>query len=257
MLMTGRRAISPPGSRPAARFERRSTPPVRSFRKALFSIFRAGTDEFSGFSRKCFLIHKSWAQKSRQQPLTSAGGPSRFRDTHRAPLGSFRNLSLPHRFDLIWCGSLITHIDEWAAVDLLDFFCRHLADRGVCVFTTLGQKFAGGMMTEEGEEERFVGARGGEVTPRLSREGLWVYRLLVGRCQFIGQQRRIANVAVVDDRNGTKRRMLGTRLLSGERLARASRRVRVQTRPGRAAPGILCISGPSWRAHRVRAFRHF
>src|SRR5262245_50718838 len=75
---------------------------------------------------------------------------------------SFRSLSLPHRFDLIWCGSLITHINECAAVDLLDFFCRHLADGGVCVFTTLGQKVADGMtattekrldLSEEGVEK--------------------------------------------------------------------------------------------------------
>jgi SAM-dependent methyltransferase len=66
-----------------------------------------------------------------------------------SPARGLRSLSLPHRFDLIWCGSLITHIDESAAVDLLDFFCRHLADRGVCVFTTLGQKAASGMMAKK------------------------------------------------------------------------------------------------------------
>lgn len=77
------------------------------------------------------------------------------------PGRSFRSLSLPCKFDLIWCGSLITHIDEQAAVDLLDFFCRHLMDGGVCVFTTHGRHVAEMFnskettlnLTEEGREK--------------------------------------------------------------------------------------------------------
>ena len=52
----------------------------------------------------------------------------------------FSDLSLPQRFDLIWCGSLFTHIDEQASRNLLQFFHDHLADQGVCVFTTHGQR---------------------------------------------------------------------------------------------------------------------
>ncbi len=75
------------------------------------------------------------------------------------PARTFRSFSLPHTFDLIWCGSLVTHIDEPATLDLLDFFCRHLNSGGVCVFTTLGRNVAHEMstgktkhplMTEEG-----------------------------------------------------------------------------------------------------------
>src|SRR5262249_26008365 len=51
-----------------------------------------------------------------------------------------RDLALPQRFDLIWCGSLITHIDEQATFDLLRFFYGHLSDQGLCVFTTHGQR---------------------------------------------------------------------------------------------------------------------
>lgn len=51
----------------------------------------------------------------------------------------FTSLSLPRKFDLIWCGSLITHITETAAADLLGFFYRHLTDEGLCIFTTHGQ----------------------------------------------------------------------------------------------------------------------
>jgi SAM-dependent methyltransferase len=55
---------------------------------------------------------------------------------------SLKSLSLPSKFDLIWCGSLMTHLDERAAVELLGFFCRHLKPGGLCVFTTHGQPVA-------------------------------------------------------------------------------------------------------------------
>jgi len=51
----------------------------------------------------------------------------------------FSVLSLPRQFDLIWCGSLLTHIDEHAARDLLRFFREHLSHGGVCVVTTQGR----------------------------------------------------------------------------------------------------------------------
>jgi len=57
-------------------------------------------------------------------------------------LRSLKSVSLPLKFDLIWCGSLMTHIDERAAVELLEFFCRHLKDGGLCVFTTHGRPIA-------------------------------------------------------------------------------------------------------------------
>jgi SAM-dependent methyltransferase len=51
----------------------------------------------------------------------------------------FNKISLPNKFDLIWCGSLFTHINETAAINLLTFFYEHLAPNGLCVFTTHGQ----------------------------------------------------------------------------------------------------------------------
>jgi SAM-dependent methyltransferase len=59
-----------------------------------------------------------------------------------SPVRRFTELCLPRKFDLIWCGSLITHLDNQAALDLLAFFCRHLAAGGVCVFTTHGASVA-------------------------------------------------------------------------------------------------------------------
>jgi SAM-dependent methyltransferase len=48
-------------------------------------------------------------------------------------------LSLRQKFDLIWCGSLITHLDEGRARDLLAFVERHLTDRGVGVLSVHGE----------------------------------------------------------------------------------------------------------------------
>jgi len=61
----------------------------------------------------------------------------------------FSDLHLPRRFDLIWCGSLFTHIDEQAASDLLHFFHDHLSDRGLCVFTTHGRRAVEFMQNKE------------------------------------------------------------------------------------------------------------
>jgi len=51
----------------------------------------------------------------------------------------FSNLSLPNKFDMIWCGSLTTHLDERDTTELLRFFRNHLSPGGLCVFTTHGQ----------------------------------------------------------------------------------------------------------------------
>jgi SAM-dependent methyltransferase len=41
-------------------------------------------------------------------------------------------------YDLIWCGSLLTHIDARAAAELLRLLSEKLLPNGVCVFTTHG-----------------------------------------------------------------------------------------------------------------------
>ncbi len=52
-------------------------------------------------------------------------------------------------FDLIWCGSLVTHLDAAATRELIGLFARHLRPGGVAVFTTNGDHVAR-LMTEEG-----------------------------------------------------------------------------------------------------------
>ncbi|HKP73038.1 MAG TPA: class I SAM-dependent methyltransferase [Pyrinomonadaceae bacterium] len=47
-------------------------------------------------------------------------------------------LSFPVRFDLVWCGSLITHLDAEQTRSLLRLFQRHLAPGGLMVFSAHG-----------------------------------------------------------------------------------------------------------------------
>lgn len=55
---------------------------------------------------------------------------------------NLNELKLDTRFDLIWCGSLITHLDAPRTLDLLKFFARQLAHGGLLVFTTHGDYVA-------------------------------------------------------------------------------------------------------------------
>jgi SAM-dependent methyltransferase len=47
-------------------------------------------------------------------------------------------VSLGRKFDLIWCGSLVTHLNESGISALLRLFKRHLAPGGLVIFTTHG-----------------------------------------------------------------------------------------------------------------------
>jgi hypothetical protein len=48
-------------------------------------------------------------------------------------------VSIPEQFDLIWCGSLVTHLDEKHTSKILRFFYEHLAPGGMCLITTHGR----------------------------------------------------------------------------------------------------------------------
>lgn len=50
----------------------------------------------------------------------------------------FKQIEKPGQFDLIWCSSLIPHIDEISSMDLLRYFYDSLAPGGTCVFSTHG-----------------------------------------------------------------------------------------------------------------------
>lgn len=53
---------------------------------------------------------------------------------------NFNQIQLDEKFDLIFCGSLFTHINqnEWDL--LIDFFSSHLSKKGILVFTVLGRQ---------------------------------------------------------------------------------------------------------------------
>jgi 2-polyprenyl-3-methyl-5-hydroxy-6-metoxy-1,4-benzoquinol methylase len=51
-----------------------------------------------------------------------------------------RCVSLDQCFDVIWCGSLFTHLDSQQWPDFLGFFAEHLSPDGVLVFTTHGRQ---------------------------------------------------------------------------------------------------------------------
>ncbi|MGD0338027.1 MAG: class I SAM-dependent methyltransferase [Bacteroidota bacterium] len=48
-------------------------------------------------------------------------------------------LTFGSKFDLIWCSSLITHLNAIFAVDLLNFFNRHLSVGGLLIFSSHGK----------------------------------------------------------------------------------------------------------------------
>jgi SAM-dependent methyltransferase len=63
------------------------------------------------------------------QPLTSSS--------------NFRTLNFGKIFDLIWVGSLITHLPEEMTLDFIFFILRHLSPKGVAVISSHGSFIAG------------------------------------------------------------------------------------------------------------------
>jgi SAM-dependent methyltransferase len=55
---------------------------------------------------------------------------------------SFEQLAFGRVFDLIWCGSLVTHLDASPTVELLDLFARSSRPGGLIIFTTHGRFIA-------------------------------------------------------------------------------------------------------------------
>jgi SAM-dependent methyltransferase len=62
----------------------------------------------------------------------------------------FATLSLERPADLIWCGSLVTHLDAQRIVDLISFLQRQLSPGGLLVVTTHGDFVARRMLDEPG-----------------------------------------------------------------------------------------------------------
>ena len=81
-------------------------------------------------------------------------------------LPDFAKLNLGQKFDLIWCGSLVTHLKAKDISDLLRFFERHLNDNGVVVFTAHGDYVA----------DRAIAGDYRTIETRAVRRGAEMYR---------------------------------------------------------------------------------
>lgn len=62
---------------------------------------------------------------------------------------NLNEVSLGKKFDLIWCGSLVTHLNETGITALLTLFRRHLSKNGVMIFTTHGDFVARRLPTRD------------------------------------------------------------------------------------------------------------
>lgn len=58
-------------------------------------------------------------------------------------------VSLGKKFDLIWCGSLVTHLKDQSIGELLQVFKGHLSTGGLLLFTTHGDYVAGRLPTRD------------------------------------------------------------------------------------------------------------
>jgi len=51
----------------------------------------------------------------------------------------FGNINFTEKFDLIWCGSLFTHINQKSAIELIQLFHDILIPGGICIFSMHGE----------------------------------------------------------------------------------------------------------------------
>ncbi len=54
----------------------------------------------------------------------------------------FSAINLDQNYDLIWCGSLVTHLNQSQCQKLINCMYRHLSPNGICIFTTHGNRVA-------------------------------------------------------------------------------------------------------------------
>jgi SAM-dependent methyltransferase len=55
---------------------------------------------------------------------------------------NIKNLKIEDKFDLIWCGSLFTHLDKDLWPSFFKFFYDHLEEKGILIFTIHGKYVA-------------------------------------------------------------------------------------------------------------------
>jgi SAM-dependent methyltransferase len=83
---------------------------------------------------------------------------------------SFSDLDLRQRFDLVWCGSLVTHIDATGIEALLQLFARSLGPDGLAVVTAHGEEAARRARQRDALYELGPGSAAGLIA-RYERDG--------------------------------------------------------------------------------------
>ncbi len=99
-----------------------------------------------------FLVHRFPGAEITACELASGAVEFCARNFGAQPAFSSLNLdevSLGKQFDLIWCGSLVTHLNETRITALLTLFRRHLSKNGIMIFTTHGDFVARRLPTRD------------------------------------------------------------------------------------------------------------
>jgi len=101
-----------------------------------------------------------------------------------------REIRFEDKFDLIWVGSVFTHIDETAWEGLLRVLAAALADDGLLIFTTEGPAVADTL--REGELDFGLAPDAVQSILRdFAESGFWVWRLRESRAARLSGQREI------------------------------------------------------------------
>jgi SAM-dependent methyltransferase len=100
------------------------------------------------------------------------------------------SIDLPGEFDLIWCGSLFTHVDAPRWKELLELFRSKLAPYGVFVFTTHGRGVAFRLQRGIMKTEGWLGNdRAARLVEDYERTGFGYQDYPVASMDFPGQER--------------------------------------------------------------------
>jgi SAM-dependent methyltransferase len=83
-----------------------------------------------------------------------------------------QDMTLDGPFDLIWCGSLFSHLDHPRWIDLLDRFASVLDPDGILIFTTHGAAFADALRVGD---LRFPVPRRDDLVARYDHDGFGYY----------------------------------------------------------------------------------
>jgi len=120
-----------------------------------------------------FLVHRFPEARITACEIDRAAVDFCVREFGAAPAYSRADLDavdLGARFDLIWCGSLATHLGAEPTLALLKLFRRHLAPSGLALFTTHGDFVARRLPTKDFDygltDERIA-----RITRAYAREG--------------------------------------------------------------------------------------